>query len=406
MKSFFTAILLISLLGLCAACGGGGGGQNLNLPRPVPTATATAAAANVQPIAVNPGPTNNYVNGLFTSVTVCAPGTGTCQNVNGILVDTGSYGLRILGSALSISLPPQNAAGGSVAECAIFADGFTWGPVAMADVQLAGEAAHNVPLQVVGEPGFTPPPSGCTSSGVPERDTVASVGANGILGIGAFIQDCGPACTSPGLSNPGFYYSCAGSTCTVTDESLAAQVQNPVAFFSTDNNGVLISLPAIGPGGAPTVTGSLIFGIGTQSNNGLGGANIFTINAMGNFTTNFRGTSFPDSFIDSGSNGIFFLSSSDTGIPACSDNPDFYCPGSAQSLSATNMGANGQSGSVNFVIANADNLFSSSNIAFNDLGGDAPGRFDWGLPFFFGRNVYVAFDGQSTPGGPGPYWAY
>jgi hypothetical protein len=32
--------------------------------------------------------------------------------------------------------------------------------------------------------------------------------------------------------------------------------------------------------------------------------------------------------------------------------------------------------------------------------------FDWGLPFFFGRKVYTAIDGQNTPGGVGPYWAY
>ena len=35
------------------------------------------------------------------------------------------------------------------------------------------------------------------------------------------------------------------------------------------------------------------------------------------------------------------------------------------------------------------------------------GGFDWGLPFFFGRNVFVAIQGQSTrPGGTAPYWAY
>ena len=32
--------------------------------------------------------------------------------------------------------------------------------------------------------------------------------------------------------------------------------------------------------------------------------------------------------------------------------------------------------------------------------------FDWGLPFFFGREVFVAIEGQETPSGPGPYYAY
>jgi hypothetical protein len=33
--------------------------------------------------------------------------------------------------------------------------------------------------------------------------------------------------------------------------------------------------------------------------------------------------------------------------------------------------------------------------------------FDWGLPFFFGKNVYSAIAGQATPAPtPTPYWAY
>jgi Protein of unknown function (DUF3443) len=61
---------------------------------------------------------------------------------------------------------------------------------------------------------------------------------------------------------------------------------------------------------------------------------------------------------------------------------------------------------VTFTIANADALFSTSNAAFNDLGATDFGAFDWGVPFFFGRNVFVAIDGQQTPSGLGPYWAY
>ncbi len=32
--------------------------------------------------------------------------------------------------------------------------------------------------------------------------------------------------------------------------------------------------------------------------------------------------------------------------------------------------------------------------------------FDWGLPFFFGRSVSVAFEGQPTAAGTGPFVAY
>jgi len=40
------------------------------------------------------------------------------------------------------------------------------------------------------------------------------------------------------------------------------------------------------------------------------------------------------------------------------------------------------------------------------LGGPNPGTFDWGLPFFYGLNVYTAIEGQNTPAGTGPYVAY
>ena len=35
-----------------------------------------------------------------------------------------------------------------------------------------------------------------------------------------------------------------------------------------------------------------------------------------------------------------------------------------------------------------------------------PRSFDFGLPFFFGRTVFVAVTGAQTPKGVGPYWAY
>lgn len=70
---------------------------------------------------------------------------------------------------------------------------------------------------------------------------------------------------------------------------------------------------------------------------------------------------------------------------------------------------------MTFSIANADALFSSNggaNAAFNDLGGDSgtstsTDYFDFGMPFFYGRNVFVGINGQSGPNGSvGPYWAY
>ncbi len=352
--------------------------------------------SNVQPITVNAGPDFNYVDGAFTSVTICVPGSATnCQTIDGILVDTGSFGLRILSSALTVSLPQQTDTGGNpIAECAAFATTFAWGPVQTADVKIAGEQASSLPIQVLGSPNFSTMSSICSP---PKMliDDLASLGANGLLGVGQSIPDLQT------------YYACPSSGCSVTNEGLAQQVQNPVASFATDNNGVIVELPAVS-GAEATVSGSLIFGIGTQSNNGLGGATVFGTDPFGNFNTTYQSTEY-ESFLDSGSNGIYFLGSTTTGLPVC---PEIifkylYCPASTQTISVVNDGTNGASGTVSFTVGNGETLESNANdTAINGLAGPQVGMFDFGLPFFFGKNVYVAIDGKSTPAGNGPFTAY
>jgi hypothetical protein len=389
-------------------CGGSSSGTTTGgnpITGPASNVVSMIAGGSVQ----NPA---GIVNGAFTSVTICAPGTATCTTVGGLLVDTGSSGLRILSSVLpgGFILPKQTDTGGNpIVECTQFGDGFTWGPVELADMKVSGEQASSLRIQVIGDPNFSVVPAGCSNASLgPNENTVATLGANGILGVGNFLQDCGGACTLSGPANPGFYYSCPVSGCVVIAQSLATQVQQPVALFSTDNNGVILELPTVASNGAISENGALVFGIGTQSNNALGNATVLTLDANGNFTTMFKGLSFPGSFVDSGSNGLFFLDTPTTGLPMCPVNTDFYCPTSVQNFSATNVGTNSHSTPINFSVANADGLLSSSNPNFllPQLGAPFPGSFDWGLPFFFGRNVFVAIEGKSTPGGTGPYTAY
>jgi hypothetical protein len=345
--------------------------------------SGTASGANVAPVSVNGGPfaasLGPYPNGVFTSVTVCVPGTSTCQAIGGILVDTGSYGLRLLTSAaggeLSMTLPQQAASDGNpVVECTQFVDGYIWGPVVTADLTIGGEAASSVPVQVVGDPNFAVVPTGCTATGGTDESSQSGLGANGILGVGPFPQDCGAECAPGSGSTPpeGIYYDCSSTAgCSAVFESLAAQVQNPVSLFPTDNNGVILELPGVA-GAEAIVNGSLVFGIGTQANNALAGAPILTINTSGtyagDFTTNYNGSSLSGSFIDSGSNGLFFDNSS---IPECADDTSFYCPVTPlANQSATQVGANGTSAAVGFNVGNADDLFSnSSDSAFNGLAG-------------------------------------
>ncbi len=396
-------VLLFSLIWISGCGSNGTSNESTTPPSPVGT-----NANNVASITISSGPAD-VPNIALTSVTVCSPGTSTCATIDGVLVDTGSTGLRILSTALpsGFTLPKQTDSNGNpIVECFEFVSGETWGPVETADMGIAGEQASSFPIQIIGDPGFSSIPASCSNNG-PTEQNLSALGANGILGIGNFLQDCGPACASAN-DNPGLYYSCPNSGCVQIVQSLASQLQNPLSLFAADNNGSIIELPAINSSGAVSVNGSLVFGIGTQSNNGLGGATVLTLNSSGEFTTSYLGQSFADSYVDSGSNGIFFLDSAATGLPACSDSSFFYCPTSTTSFSASNEGQNGASTPISFGVANADVLLADTNpnFVFNNLAGPNPGSFDWGMPFFLGRNVFIAIEEKSTPAGTGPYVAY
>ena len=377
------------------------------------TLGATAGANNVALVFIDNGPAgaSNIINVPFASVTVCRPGTSICQTIDHLLVDTGSYGLRIIAPGVldpALALPAVTGSGGNPAgECGQFFSGYMWGSVQRADVKIAGEVASSLPIQVVGDTSaaFASVPTGCSNTGG-NLGTVAALGANGILGVGLFNRDCGSRCTT--LVTNGLYYECSASGCAAAAMPLANQVSNPVAAFAADNNGVVLSMPAIAAGGATTLTGTLTFGIDTQSNNGVGTATVYAVDRItGNFTTTYNGVALASSFLDSGSNGLFF---SDASIPGCALSVGFYCPSATLSLSATNTSANGAaSGAVNFSIVNMDALDRSVRAAAvgGSIGRISGSRaFDWGMPFFFGRTVYVAIDGATTLHGTGPYWAY
>jgi hypothetical protein len=398
------AITLLSVLVTFVGCGGGGSAGS-------DTSQSNSASIqppqNVQSLVIDSGPANT-ANVVFTSVTICAPGTQNCQTIDHIQVDTGSSGLRIMSSVLTpLSLFQQKDTNGNpIVECTQFVDGYVWGPLKVADVTIAGEKANAVPIQLIGDPAFVAVPNSCSSSG-PAENTVGTFGANGILGIGVFQQDCGAACALSAI--PGTYYICPNSGCQTTAISLTQQIQNPVALFATDNNGAIIELPSIPSSGAATVSGSLIFGIGTQANNGLGAATVLTVDPnTGNFDTRSNGQSYSNSFIDSGSTAIFFP---DGSTPVCTGpGSGLYCPNATQNISTLNQGINAAISTVNFSVANADALLGNNRsfTAFNNLAGPNPdpNSFDWGLPFFFGRHIFTAIEGRNTTVGTGPYVAY
>jgi Protein of unknown function (DUF3443) len=417
------ALLLI----VCAAlvgCGGGGGSSSSDSSGSsgsgsTPSATAPGSSTsstnasntsestnvpqsttpNVQPVTVGVSPGNTR-NMLTTSVTVCQAGTSNCATIDDIQVDTGSNGLRILASALptTLTLPTVAAGSGVSAECAVFGSGYAWGSIRNADVRMAGQQASSIPIQVIADTALPAAPTDCANSGA-SLLTVSSMHSNGILGVGLFPVDCGSGCTNSAL--PRWYYSCTTSGCTATAQPLAQQVTNPVSSFPLDNNGVVIDLPAVADAGAASVSGSLIFGIGTQSNNTLTSTNVLKANAStGYVTTVSAGQTYAVSYLDSGSNGLFFHS---TQFPVCGF---WYCPSSTQSTSASITGINGLSTTVSFDVGNSNTLFASSNNAFDNLAGNSSQGFGWGLPFFYGKRIYTAIAARNTSAGQGPYYAF
>jgi hypothetical protein len=430
LKGWIQAAMAVALLATLVACGGGGGDDNssssnsgsggnspttLNggsLPASPTQQPIAATAANTAPITVGPG-VSGVVNIPGVSVTICAPGSTTnCQTINNIQLDTGSFGLRVVGSALNASLlnslPVGNANGAQLAECATFADGYTWGTVRTATVTIGGETTTtSIPLQIIGDKdASTVPARGCGNGSA--ENTASDLGANGILGVGTAPTDCGATCADPvTAANYSNYFACPGGvSCTRTEVPLAQQVANPVANFPVDNNGVIVQMPPLPDAGAGSANGTLVFGIGTQANNALGAVQSFTTDPFGDMNNSvFNGTTV-QAFLDSGSNGYFFTDSS---LMLCGSNfSGFYCPSSAQTRSITLVGLNKATTSASIGIVSAATLFNNGrNFAFNNLAGQIGGNssFDLGLPFFYGRHVYYGID-KTASGGPAPFVAF
>jgi len=135
------------------------------------------------------------------------------------------------------------------------------------------------------------------------------------------------------------------------------------------------------------------------------GVSVFTTDQNGLLTTIYKGTTFGQSVVDSGSNGYFFP---DPTIPVCATPlQDFYCPPTSMpsNLSATLVGANGHQAAISFQVANTLSFAHTGNAVSNNLGGPFS-TFIWGLPFFLGRTAYVGIEGQPSTLGTGPLLAF
>ncbi|MFM0550033.1 DUF3443 domain-containing protein [Paraburkholderia sediminicola] len=419
-----------------AGCGGGGGGSSSNSTANAPAAASAPAApgdttsnplisdstpnvlavdASAVPTPAGAGNTMSVTvsgtgihNQPMVSVKICAPGSNasaSCTTIPNVIVDTASFGLRLVRSAIpnstfsALTAETDQSSGLPLAECALFGSGYAWGSVHLADIALSSEIAPSVPIHVIGDSALTiAAPSECQVGR--QLATAADLGANGILGIGVSPTDCGSQCALTTLSQ--FYYTNVGNA---TSVPLAKQISNPVARFPQDNNGVILEMAQVSDSGSATAQGTLVFGIDTQANNVLNGtgAPLFRTDLNGDFTSTYGGTVFTQTFFDSGSTVLFFP---DTTI-ARDTSSGYYIPSATVGRTSTLAGTNPASVTLGFNIANGATLSASGNNAFNNLGIYMTRQFDFGLPFFYGRHVYYGISGRaSAGGGTGPYVAY
>lgn len=363
------------------------------------------SATNTVPVIVGPGAAN-VVNVPTISVRVCVPGTSTCQTINNVLIDTGSSGLRIVASLLgsgAASFPQEHLPGGGpLAACAQFADGYSYGAMVTADIAIGGETASGVPVQLIGDARTQTVPASCSSAGT-SMNSVATFHANGVLGIGSSPFDCGSACAAQAID--GTYYDCTNaSSCTATAAPLASQAPNPVRRFALDNNGVIVQLPPVAQTGQATAIGTLVFGIGTASNNALDSdATVVRTTRFGGFSAAIGTRAAQTAFVDSGTNVLLFV---DPALSLCaSPLIGFYCPASIATEPVTVTGIDSLSSTSSFSVVDLATL-NKPSYAINDLGAEGTTFTILGLPFFYGRHIAVAISGAATSSGVGPYVAY
>ncbi len=138
---FMAIMATAGLLGACL-------GNHSSTPT---SATPPPTVVNTMTVTVDSGPAAapGAINHAYVTVRVCVPGSTTaCANVDHVLLDTGSWGLRLVRSVLAantVTLSGEtDTHGNTVEECETFGGGQTWGPVALADVTMAGEVASQI----------------------------------------------------------------------------------------------------------------------------------------------------------------------------------------------------------------------------------------------------------------------
>lgn len=340
--------------------------------------------------------TCSYFNAPCVSLSICDSSSNNCSTVPNILVDTGSYGLRVFSSVLNSntlsSLTPElDNNNNKVAECVSYGDGSqNWGAVYLANIDFSNNnISKNVPIQII-DSSFATLPSMCSNA----TQSPSDFGLNGILGVGVYIADGGS------------YFSCNNTSCSPTTVSSSNQVSNPIAKMGA--NGITLVFPAVSNNGQKNVTGNLYFGVNTNNNNTFTNLNYYPaqLSSLGIpvFSSQYNNSNYL-SFLDSGTNT---LGISNSNLINCSSLNGFICENNTI-LAFNNLSNNGYI-NTNILIGNAETLLYSGNSAFNNIGSNlniSSNYMDFGMPFFYGKTIQLIFNGNSAGSSMnGPAWAW
>jgi len=367
-----------------SGCNGGGGSSG----------SSSQSANNQLPVVVDRGVNESApLNRPFVTVTLCVPGTNTCQTIDHVLLDSGSDGLRVPASVLANrSSYPQLMSPTSqpLYTCANYAAGYDFGSVNTADVKLGGLTAKAVPFQIIddSQPQIGIPDS-CNSSGS-YFDFVAA-GQNAIVGIRNWVYDEDRS------------YTCNDGGCTeINNLPESMLIGSPIIRIPGNNNGASIQFPSVPANGAQSFIGVLTIGINTQANNSIGSdvSLLYTRDSL--FKASYNNVNQASTF-DSGTPYIIFT---DNGIPLCNAGAaeGFYCPVSPMLINAVFSNFDGGNQvNASYLLQNPL-IYYDNAVANNTLlpyaGAPCSGCesfadsiFLWGLPYFYGKTIYSGFPG-------------
>lgn len=330
------------------------------------------------------------VNLPTVPVRICSSGLfERCYTLRRLLLDTGSSGLRIFSS----SIPPSKIRRTgpekkpSLRECLPFGTSRLWGRVVRLDVMLGREPPiRSLPVQIVESIPEFPPSSPCDGKGRAMSDKSLS-GIDGVLGV------------SPAESDGGYYFACAGQKCRPAFPSLQESVSNPVLHEKIDNNGIVLTFPSLPRKGARSVSGEMLLGIDTSPDNRLPpGVRFFPLERNVFFhATLEKSPRILYGRLDTGTNALVVPTLK---LPRCPPPLNrLACPTKETSTSVALIEKGGNSHLFSILAGNAAARLSGSRSVFDDILYMPPespfSPFILGMPFFFGKTIYLLYPGSS-----------